>query len=127
MRELTYWVSVSIDFTDTTLVSEDTYQRLHWCDSDDSDEHDDYDNHNDHDDPDNPDGPNDLNYFDDPDCPDDHDDVGDKIRASECLPRLEMHSPTMLETKLELSWNLFGPPPGIEPGSPWLAANPSSH
>ena len=53
--------------------------------------------------------------------------VGDKIRASECLPRLEMHSPTMLETKLELSWNLFGPPPGIEPGSPWLAANPSSH
>ena len=25
--------------------------------------------------------------------------VGDKIRASECLPRLEMHSPTMLDTK----------------------------
>ena len=29
---LTYWVIVSIDFTDVTLVSEDTYRRLHWCD-----------------------------------------------------------------------------------------------
>ena len=35
-------MSVTIDFTDVTLVSEDTYQRLHWWDPDDSDEHDDH-------------------------------------------------------------------------------------
>ena len=28
------WVSVSIDFTDVTLVSDDTYRRLYWCDPD---------------------------------------------------------------------------------------------
>ena len=33
----------SIDFTDVTLASEDTYRRLHWCDPDDSDGHDDPD------------------------------------------------------------------------------------
>ena len=38
---LSNWVSVLIDFTDVTLVSEDTFRRLHWCDPDDSDEHDD--------------------------------------------------------------------------------------
>ena len=32
------WVSVSIDFTDVTLVSDDTYRRLYWCDPDDPDE-----------------------------------------------------------------------------------------
>ena len=31
---LTHWVSVSIDFTDVTLVSDDTYRRLYWCDPD---------------------------------------------------------------------------------------------
>ena len=43
---LSYWVtelltellSVSIDFTDVTLVSDDTYRRLYWCDPDDPDE-----------------------------------------------------------------------------------------
>ena len=35
---VTYWVSVSIDFTDVTLVSDDTYRRLYWCDPDDPDE-----------------------------------------------------------------------------------------
>ena len=35
---LTYWVSVLIDFTDVTLVSDDTYRRLYWCDPDDPDE-----------------------------------------------------------------------------------------
>ena len=44
---VTYWVtnllSVSIDFTDVTLVSEDTYRRLHWCDPDDHNDHDDHD------------------------------------------------------------------------------------
>ena len=35
---VTEWVSesldVSIDFTDVTLVSDDTYIRLYWCDPD---------------------------------------------------------------------------------------------
>ena len=35
---LTESLSVSIDFTDVTLVSDDTYRRLHWCDPDDPDE-----------------------------------------------------------------------------------------
>ena len=47
---LTYWVtyllSVSVDFTDVTLVSEDTYRRP---DPDDPEEHDDPDDHDDHD------------------------------------------------------------------------------
>ena len=29
---------VSIDFTDVTLVSDDTYRRLYWCDPDDPDD-----------------------------------------------------------------------------------------
>ena len=37
------WVSelliVSIDLSDVTLVSDDTYRRLYWYDPDDSDEH----------------------------------------------------------------------------------------
>ena len=32
---VTDWLSVSIDFTDVTLVSDDTYRRLYWCDPDD--------------------------------------------------------------------------------------------
>ena len=28
---LTDWLSVSIDFTDVTLVSDDTFRRLYWC------------------------------------------------------------------------------------------------
>ena len=40
---LTNLLSVSIDFTDVTLVSEDTYRRLHWCDPDDHNDHDDHD------------------------------------------------------------------------------------
>ena len=35
---LTEWVDVSIDLTDVTLVSDDTYRRLYWCDPDDSDD-----------------------------------------------------------------------------------------
>ena len=35
---LSDWVDVSIDFTDVTLVSDDTYRRLYWCDPDDPDE-----------------------------------------------------------------------------------------
>ena len=31
-------MSVSIDFTDVTLVSDDTYERLYWCDPDDPDD-----------------------------------------------------------------------------------------
>ena len=31
---LTNWLDVSIDFTDVTLVSDDTYRRLYWCDPD---------------------------------------------------------------------------------------------
>ena len=31
---LTYLLSVSVDFTDVTLVSDDTYRRLYWCDPD---------------------------------------------------------------------------------------------
>ena len=34
---VTEWVSVSIDFTDVTLVSDDTHRRLYWCDPDDPD------------------------------------------------------------------------------------------
>ena len=37
-HSLSHWVSVSIDFTDVTLVSDDTYRRLYWCDPDDPDE-----------------------------------------------------------------------------------------
>ena len=37
-ESLTYWVSVLIDFTDVTLVSDDTYRRLYWCDPDDPDD-----------------------------------------------------------------------------------------
>ena len=32
---LSYWVDVSIDFTDVTLASDDTYRRNYWCDPDD--------------------------------------------------------------------------------------------
>ena len=35
---LSNWVSVSIDFTDVTLVSDDTYRRLYWSDPDDPDD-----------------------------------------------------------------------------------------
>ena len=35
---LSDWVDISIDFTYVTLVSEDTFQRLYWCDPDDPDE-----------------------------------------------------------------------------------------
>ena len=38
---LTYLLSVSVDFTDVTLASEDTYHRLPWCDRDDPDDHED--------------------------------------------------------------------------------------
>ena len=46
VMRVTYWVtnlltnllSVSIDFTDVTLVSDDTSRRLYWCDPDDPDE-----------------------------------------------------------------------------------------
>ena len=34
----TNWVDVLIDFTDVTLVSDDTYRRLYWCDPDDPDD-----------------------------------------------------------------------------------------
>ena len=36
-ESLTNLLSVSIDFTDVTLVSDDTYRRLYWCDPDHSD------------------------------------------------------------------------------------------
>ena len=36
-ESVSQWVSVSIDFTDVTLVSDDTYRRLYWCDPDHSD------------------------------------------------------------------------------------------
>ena len=62
---VTEWVSeslsFSIDFTDATLVSDDTYRRLKWYDPDDSDDHDDHEN---------PDSPNDLDDPNDPDDPD---------------------------------------------------------
>ena len=35
---VTHWVIVRIDLTDVTLVSDDTYRRLYWCDPDDSDD-----------------------------------------------------------------------------------------
>ena len=35
---VTEWLSVSIDFTDVTLVSDDTYRRLYWYNPDDSDD-----------------------------------------------------------------------------------------
>ena len=35
---LTELLDVSIDLTDVTLVSDDTYRRLYWCDPDDPDE-----------------------------------------------------------------------------------------
>ena len=35
---LTYLLIVSIDFTDVTLVSDDTYRRLYWYNPDDSDD-----------------------------------------------------------------------------------------
>ena len=35
---LSHLLSVSIDFTDVTLVSDDTYERLYWCDPDDPDD-----------------------------------------------------------------------------------------
>ena len=35
---VTEWMDVLIDFTDVTLVSEDTYRRLYWCDPDDPDD-----------------------------------------------------------------------------------------
>ena len=34
---LTDWVGVCIDLTDVTLVSDDTFRRLYWCDPDDPD------------------------------------------------------------------------------------------
>ena len=50
-----------------------------------------------------------------------------QIRGMPWRAAHEMHSPTMWNTKLKLSWNLFGPPPGIEPGSLRLAAIHSNH
>ena len=38
---LTYWVGVLSDFTDVTLVREDTFRIFDWCDPDDSGDHDD--------------------------------------------------------------------------------------
>ena len=42
VMRVTYWLSeslsVSVDFTDVTLVSDDTYRRLYWCDPDDPDD-----------------------------------------------------------------------------------------
>ena len=35
---VTHWVDVCIDLTDVTLVSDDTYRRLYWCDPDDPDD-----------------------------------------------------------------------------------------
>ena len=35
---LTELLDVSIDFTDVTLVSDDTYRTYYWCDPDDPDE-----------------------------------------------------------------------------------------
>ena len=35
---VTEWVIVRIDLTDVTLVSDDTYRRLYWCDPDHPDE-----------------------------------------------------------------------------------------
>ena len=37
-ESLTESLDVSIDFTDVTLVSDDTYRRYYWCDPDDPDE-----------------------------------------------------------------------------------------
>ena len=37
-HSLRHWVSVLIDLTDVTLVSDDTYRRLYWCDPDDPDD-----------------------------------------------------------------------------------------
>ena len=37
-HSLTYLLSVSTDFTDVTLVSDDTYRRLFWCDPYDPDD-----------------------------------------------------------------------------------------
>ena len=37
-ESLTESLIVSIDFTDVTLVSDDTYRRLYWCDPDHSDD-----------------------------------------------------------------------------------------
>ena len=34
VMRVTDWLSVSIDFTDVTLVSDDTYRRVYWCDPD---------------------------------------------------------------------------------------------
>ena len=38
VMRVTEWVIVSIDFTDVTLVSDDTYRRLYWCDPDHTDD-----------------------------------------------------------------------------------------
>ena len=38
VMRVTEWVSVLIDFTDVTLVSDDTFRRLYLCDSDDPDD-----------------------------------------------------------------------------------------
>ena len=38
VMRVTESLSVSIDFTDVTLVSDDTYRRLYWCDPDDPDD-----------------------------------------------------------------------------------------
>ena len=35
---LSEWVIVSIDLTDVTLVSDDTFRRIYWCESDHSDD-----------------------------------------------------------------------------------------
>ena len=42
VMRVTYWLShllsISIDFTDVILVSDDTYRRPYWCDPDDPDD-----------------------------------------------------------------------------------------
>ena len=38
VMSVTHWLDVSIDLTDVTLVSDDTYRRLYWCDPDHPDE-----------------------------------------------------------------------------------------
>ena len=79
-HSLTESLSVSIDFTDVSLLSEDTYGRPDPVDPGEHDDHDDpsdHDYHDDHGDPDDHDAYDDHDDHDDNDDHDDYDDYDD--------------------------------------------------
>ena len=93
------WTSLSLaSSTDVTLVSDDIYWRLYWCE--------DTDDINDHYDPDDLDYSEDSDYSEDPDDPDDPDDYDDPDNPDEDDDS-DDHDKIYLVIKLLSGYNLY--------------------